>query len=236
MGGFILGELDKQVSGQPEAQPVERSLDAKQPVQESPLSAEKVAEIVNKSVQDAMGAYERQQQGLRKKQESRIEQRLQAYEAAMRQINGDQELTGEQRNQLRTMARTEVEAELNQPPQEKPSPGQEAQPDKKNEQPLNPVEKLILKKFEKAGITIEDDDPELADLKDIDPYDLDELKVKIDTAIEKKKARLQGKPSNLNPDAAARVSAAMVTGLPGNPIANITDPTTLLTMGLTKKK
>ena len=98
------------------------------------------------------------------------------------------------------------------------------------------MEKLILKKFDKAGIKIEDGDPELALLTNLDPTDIDDLKEKIDQAIEQKRARLQAKPSNLNPDAASRVSAATVTGMPGNPIADIKDPTVLLTMGLAKKR
>jgi len=231
MGGFILTE-GNEVSGQQAAQPATTSQGVQPPGQ--PLSPDVIQQVVEQSVERALSAYEKRQQSQRDKQEDRINKRLKSYEDTFKSLSG-QDLTPEQRQQLRTRAVDEVNGELKEMDKQEPSQTQAAQPAPKAEEP-SAMEKLILKKFEKAGITIEDEDPEIELLKNLDPTDLDDLKEKIDLAIEQKKARLQAEPSEVSAAAAARVSAAAGSqGLPGNPIANISDPTELLTMGLTKK-
>lgn len=204
-----------EVSGQQAAQPETASKGA-QPGG-STLSPDVIQQVVKQTVEQtvesALSAYEKRQQSQRDKQEARINKRLTDYENTYKTLLG-QDLTPEQRSQLRSRATEEVKNEIRE---DVPEPSQQAaaQPPAKAEEP-SAMEKLILKKFEKAGMTIEDGDPELALLANIDPTDLDDLKEKIDNAIEQKRARLQTKPSNLNPDAASRVSAATATGLPNN--------------------
>lgn len=200
-----------EVSGQQAAQPVTASQGA-QPDGRT-LSPDVIQQVVEQTVERALSAYEKHQQSQRDKQEARINKRLSDYENTYKVLLG-QDLTPEQRNQLRSKATEEVNNEIREDVPE-PSRQAAAQPTAKAEEP-SAMEKLILKKFEKAGIKIEDGDPELALLTNLDPTDLDDLKEKIDQAIEQKRARLQTKPSNLNPDAASRVSAATVTGLPNN--------------------
>ena len=210
MGGFILTE-GNEVSGQQAAQPATTSQGVQPPGQ--PLSPD-VIQLLRGEIKNALGEFSREQQSQRDKQERRITDRVKGLESTFKSLNGGQDLTPEQRNQLRSVAAEQIEAE----PLEhtEPSKAQAAQPTPKAEEP-SAVEKLILKKFQKAGVTIEDGDPELVSLKGIDPTDLDDLKEKIDAAIEAKRARLQTKPSNLDPStASARVSAAVATGSPTN--------------------
>lgn len=197
------------VSGQQAAQPVATS----QGVQPdgSTLSPELI-QTLRGEIKNALGEFSREQQSQRDKMERRISGRVQELTETYKTFNGGQDLTPEQRDQLRNLAAKQLAEQPEHEQQVSTQPA--AQPDKRQEP--SPVEKLILKKFEKAGITIEDGDPELADLKNIDPTDLDDLKEKIDTAIEKKRARLQNKSSNLTPDATSRVSAATGTGIPSN--------------------
>lgn len=220
------------ISGQQAAQPVPASQGA-QP-QGNPLSTELIQQLVAQAVESTLSTYEKRQQSQRDKLEKRINDRVVGLESIFKSLNGGQELSAEQRGQLRNMAAEEVQKE----PAEHdaaPSPQAAAQPQANVE--TSPLEKMVLKQMQKAGMTIEDGDPELELLKNIDATDLDELTATITKAVEQKKARLQNKPSTLTPDTAnARVSAATVSGTPGNSIANINDPTTLLAMGLTKKR
>lgn len=195
------------VSGQQAAQPAIASQGA--PPAGSTLSPDLI-KVLRGEIKNVLGEFSREQQSQRDKMEARISGRVQEMAETFKTFNGGQDLTPEQRDQLRKIATKQIGEQPEH--EQQASPQQAAQPTQRQEP--SHVEKLILKKFEKAGITIEDGDPELTDLKNIDPTDLDDLKEKIDAAIEKKRARLQNKPSNLNPDAVSRVSAATVTGTP----------------------
>lgn len=200
-----------EVSGQQAAQPAPASQGA-QP-EGSTLSNELI-QTLRGEIKSALSEFSREQQSQRDKQERRIADRVKDLETTFKNLNGGTEITPEQRSQLRSVAAGQIESETQPEHDERTSPAAAAQPTPKVEP--SAVEKLILKKFEKAGITIEDGDPELAQLKNIDPTDLDDLKEKIDTAITAKRERLNAKTSNLSPDAAGRISAATVTGSPNN--------------------
>ena len=200
-----------EVSGQQAAQPVTASQGA-QPAG-STLSPE-VITVLRGEIKTALSEFSREQQSQRDKQERRIADRVKELETTFKGLNGGTDITPEQRSQLRNVAAGQIENEAKPEHDERTSQVQAAQPTPKVEPTA--VEKLILKKFEKAGITIEDGDPELAQLKGIDPTDIDDLKDKIDAAITAKRNRLQAKPSTLNADAASRVSAATVTGSPAD--------------------
>ena len=203
-----------EVSGQQAAQPATTSPGV-QP-QGQTLSPDVIQQVVEQTVEKALSAYEKRQQSQRDKQEARINKRLSDYEGTYKSLLG-QDLTPEQRSQLRTKAIEDVTNETREMDTQVPSPVQAAQPAPKAEVANNPVERMVLKAFEKAGVTIEDGDPELELLKNADPGDILEFSAKISTAIEQKKTRLQNKPSNLDPStASARVSAAVATGSPTN--------------------
>lgn len=194
-----------------------------------------IIQLLRGEIKNALGEFSREQQSQRDKQEARILGRVQELKATFSALNGGQELTADQLSELHKVAAKQVAEQPEQEhAQQTSSQPKAAQPEAQAE--MGPVEKLILKKMEKAGITIEDGDPEIAMLQNINAEDLDDLKDKIDTAINAKRARL-AKPSSTPEAAVARVSAAAGgPALPGNPIADINDPTVLLTMGLTRKK
>ena len=200
-----------EVSGQQAAQPAPASPGA-QP-NGSTLSPD-VIQTLRTVVDEVLETRSRREQSARDKQEKRIADRIQELEQTFKGFSGGVDITPEQRSQLRSVAAKQIENETTPEHDDRTSPAAAAQPTPKVEQ--TQVEKLILKKFEKAGITIEDGDPELAQLKNIDPTDLDDLKEKIDTAITAKRERLNAKTSNLSPDAAGRISAATGTGSPNN--------------------
>ncbi len=232
-----MSEQGNDVSGQQAAQPVTVSDKGAQPAG-STLSPEVIQTLVKQTVKDALSEHERQQQSQRDKLEKRIQKRIDDYKAAIKAANQDVEFTPDITRQLRSQVEQEIANESQEMQTEDASPAPAAQPAKGQEQPPSAIELMILKKFQKAGLQIEDNDPELADIIKADPTDLDEFKEKLDAAIEKKRARLQKSTSTLTPETAAgRVSAAAgSSGAAGNPIANITDPTELLRMGLSKKK
>ena len=200
-----------EVSGQQAAQPEPASQGAQPNGKE--LSPD-VIQLLRGEIKSALSEFSREQQSQRDKQERRIADRVKELTTVYQGLNGGAEITPEQRSQLRSVAAGQIESEAKPEHDGQTSQAQAAQPTPKVEK--TQVEKLILKKFEKAGITIEDGDPELAQLKNIDPTDLDDLKEKIDTAITAKRERLNAKTSNLSPDAAGRISAATGTGSPNN--------------------
>lgn len=173
---------------------------AAQPVPPSPdggaLSGQgldPIIPILKQVVQEALEEHRRREQSIRDKMEARIQKRVQELEETMRQLVG-QDLTPEQRETLRTIAAKNVQSEMES---EQHSAVQTSAPPAPKD--ANPIERLILRKFQKAGVFIEDGDPELAYLAGADFEDLDDLNSRLDQAIQAKKQRLQNKPSELNP-------------------------------------
>jgi hypothetical protein len=190
---------------------------AAQPVTPSPeggaLSGQgldPIIPVLKQVVQEALEEHRRREQSIRDKMEARIQKRVQELEETMRQLVG-QELTQEQRETLRTIAAKNVQSEMET---ESHSPAQPSAPAAPSTD-ANPLERLILRKFQKTGVFIEDGDPELAYLAGADFEDLDDLNARLDQAIQAKKQRLQSQPSELNPSTSAG-RTPLVSGQPAN--------------------
>lgn len=217
------------VSGQQVAQPESTSPAGGVPSAGQSLDPSLIQRVVEETVEKALSAYERRQQSQRDKLEARVSKRLAAYEETLKSVLG-QELTAEQRNQLRQKAEKEVLDEERETGKDQAVPPAQAKQDAGL--PESPIAALIMKKFQKAGLMIEDGDPEVEMLLQANPEDLDDLKARIDAAIEAKKARLNSSSKN----AVGRIPAtAGLPGTPGNPLAEVNDPDKLWELARKKR-
>ena len=203
------------VSGQQAAQPAPASQGA-QPDGKS-LSPE-IIQVLEGVVGKALDAYTRKEQSIRDKREARITGRVQELEQTFKSLNGGQDLTAEQRSQLRNVAAGQIGTE---PPEHAGETTQApaAQPAPQAETPIDPRQQWIENEFKAVGINTNENDPEVIEFgKKFKPdMGITALSKLVQETIEAYGARLQNKPSNLDPStASARVSAAVATGSPTN--------------------
>lgn len=175
----------------------------------------------------------RQEQSRRDKVEQRVNKFVTDQIAALKTAGITP--TPDQEQQIAAAASNRFRSELEpSPAQAEPGspPGQQAggteQPG--TGEPLSAAEKIVLETVNEYGFDILDGDPELKSIK-IDGTERQFVK-SYEAALEAKRLRLaQSGGRNLtNPQ--ANLPALGGPGFQGNPISTITDPATLLAMGL----
>lgn len=174
------------------------------------VSLEQVAKLVSDTVSQALEGYNRSQQSQRDKMEARINERIKSYSEVVKQTSGA-DITPEQEQVLARRARREVEAEeksnsQNQVSQTAAQPEQVSDADRET---IRAIEEI----FSEAGIIVEENDPEYADIAAATtPLKLIRATEK---AVKDKSARLKAS-GGVSDNAAGRMPVASSTSSPSN--------------------
>ena len=136
------------------------------------IDVEALKQSIVSEVKTILVENQKHEQGLRKKLENRVAKTMNDIVAAQRAAGV--EMTKEQSQILESSVRQQVEADDSQV-DETPTP--QAKPaDKKADPVTEHVNRTVQKIYEKAGITLEESDPEAQDLKGVtDPVEFVEL-------------------------------------------------------------
>lgn len=184
------------VSPQQAGQPVDPSApEAQEQGNGTPQTPGLTIEQVTQAIQAAMEKYGRAEQSKRDKFESRLTQSVEKQIATLKAAGVD--VTDDLKTSLTTATRKELESAADaapspeQPAQAKPAGGQ-PQADADPNQPYYSIAGEILKK---AGVTINEDDPEAAELQAFEGTPFDWLE-KVRELAEAKKARISKSPAS----------------------------------------
>lgn len=206
-------KFQAQPEGQPEAIQTADSQAQGNEQAKSGLSEDRIAQIID----ERLDRFNRQQQSLRDKQESRIKNEIQKQIGLMQKAGV--EVTDEMKQRIETVAREDFANEFQQ---SNDSSGTEGQPKPRMDQrEMNPKEQLVNSEVDKLdqqyGFSINQDDPEAKDIQTDNPF---EFVRKYEKALIAKAERLSV-PGQTNP--AAQLHMAGGSGTPGNRLANVTD-------------
>lgn len=204
-------------AGQPAAAPQPAASQPEQPQGTATEPQYVTLEDANRIAKAAADEAFRKAQSLFDKGNGKVRERLNQFEQAMAGV----QLPPEQREQLRQQVINQALSDPAAPESPAPAAPPAAQPTAQpGQEPPDAITAEAWKMMQEAGVTIEDEDPEVSSIDRSSPY---KFLRSIEQAIEAKRQRIQPRtPTN---------AGGMGVHNP-NPISDIRDPRELIAMGL----